>query len=215
MAMLLLVETKACIILGCMKPWTWRNMHHSNWHKSSFLNSQIMYIIKKRWTKKVYMYINIKLYIYINIHCIVKIYVSPAMFSPKRKFETETPIPNCQLPWSSEAPYHCLHRCCTLHLAPPVKPKGWKTPPPPNTAGWRLRRALGASPFCFLLISWARHKIWTQNHFREKHLHFFQQQNPHHLSNIWLSLGPFTKLSLRSKVHLLGMFANSNECIEI
>lgn len=113
-----------------------------------------------------------QIYKYINIHCIVKIYVSPAMFSPKRKFETESPIPNSQRYEARKLRITVSIDVVLFTWPPPVKPKGWKTPPP-HTAGWRLRRALGASPICFLLISWARHKIWTQNHFRGKTLAFF------------------------------------------
>ena len=138
-------------------------------------------------------------------------------------------IPESQHPWSSEAsevaPYHCLHRCCTLHLAPPVKPKGWGiniTTPPQYS---RMEAQEGhpeqkpGGPWVLpLLLYWFRAQDTRSEPkitFGEKHWLFFQQENPHHLSNIWLSLGPFTKLSLRSKVHLLGMFANSNELIEM
>lgn len=99
---------------------------------------------------------------------------------PKKKIWNR--ITNSELPtlWSSEAPYHCLHRCCTLHLAPPGETQGMENTPPPQYSRMEAQeghpetwRALGASPFCFLLISWARHKIWTQNHFRGKTLAFF------------------------------------------
>lgn len=140
------------------------------------------------------------------------------MFSPKENRSYTSGIPTL---WSSEAPYHCLHRCCTLHLAPPGETQGMghQHHPPPQYSSMEAQeghpetwRALGAA---FLLYRFRGQDTKSEPKitFGEKHLQFFQEQNPHHLSNIWLSLGPFTKLSLRSKVHLLGMFANSNESV--
>ena len=104
-----------------------------------------------------------------------------------------------------------------------MKPKGWgiNTNPPPIQQDGGSGEAiliktwiLGASPSCFLLISWARHKNLNPKSLSGKNTCIFFNSKTHiTVSNIWLSLGPFTKLSLRSKVHLLGMFANSNESV--